>query len=372
MSYSPIYIYIYCTVIGTTRRAESSNNTVRTITEDVETAVATVWERSRRWSFLATTKKRRVHCWRLVALVCSVAGALCQATARCFPQDTRILATQNVLNFVGACLLAVAPYLITSFCGRDKVRDWIRCRAAADDLQSHTYLYRMGVQPYDHPPEKKEDGALHTFLTNMAIISESVQDMNHEYIVTYQNNNTTMNTIDDDTTTLTPPPANLDRESYLHDRIDHQIHHHYIHAATIYATRSRYLHRGMATLSFLAATVGFITGYVPPLKNYVGLSTALTLAATSIGTHIAASGYDSRAETLSTSALHLETLRLGLPHSVHVGSTEWRTFVVQCEQHMASTTRRVGAAANVTTLQRLDSTSHRPNTSPHSRLTKVE
>ena len=48
---------------------------------------------------------------------------------------------KNVLNFVGASLLAVGqPYLVTSICDRDKTRAWIRCRAAADDLQGQTYL----------------------------------------------------------------------------------------------------------------------------------------------------------------------------------------------------------------------------------------
>jgi len=322
-----------------------NGNTAPPKDDEVNSIVQKVWERHRRWSQLASKKKRVIQRARVAALTCSVLGAALQTLS--VPLETWLPMTLNarVPQLIGSGMLALAPWLTTKYCAREMIREWYRSRAVSEDIKAQVFLFRARIEPYNR--EMPPDESLPLLIQEVGTITESAKDMNKHYVMTQEAGSNNNDKKKQKHKYRAPPPS-LDREGYMKYRVEAQKNGFYLRLAKLYSKRSVFLRRLETTFAALAALSGFFTVVastsIKKLSSAAtpigGLGPSLALAATSVATHLSASNYDNQVEDYSASAMELENLQLRLPSSSLTSEEEWTRFVLDCEQVVAATTKR--------------------------------
>jgi len=302
-------------------------NTRKETANDVSCSLAVnaVWKRHRRWSKVASHRKRKVRLARIQNLVFLVSGAGLHTVAM------QIKRYAWAIRLAGGACLAAAPLITHNYLSKEKISEWTRSRAISEGIKREVYTFCAGVAPYDG----NSLIAIQTLVDNVASISESAKDLAIYFAMVEADN--------------VPPPPRLDQYEYIHHRIDKQIEF-YKKSAKLNAQKSVFLKRCKNTLAAGGALIGLLTGSVGGLAVEDGVENtfvrngglwAPTLAGASaaFAAHIHETLYDSKAEEWTASAQHLENLYLRLPQNVKCESEEWSNFVLDSESVIAASTQ---------------------------------
>lgn len=112
----------------------------------IPAALLSAWEQRLRLAVASRTEKATVMRAREWALRLGVLGAVLEAAALSLPAQEQTWS--KVCSFGGAAILALAPFVARAS-GQDRVRTWLRTRAACECLKKEIYSYLTWTPPYD-------------------------------------------------------------------------------------------------------------------------------------------------------------------------------------------------------------------------------
>lgn len=297
-----------------------------------EEVVHSVWTRHRRWSLAADRQRARIKFYQNLHLGCMVTGAFFQTLA------VRYHTSQFgwLVALLGGGCLGAAPLISNTHLSKESKEDWIRCRAISKQIKAQVFQFQAGVPPYDvgNPAQ--------ALVNRVAEISEAAKDLRVFFVMTQADGK--------------KPPPKLDRTGYMEQRVNTQMEGFYEHARNKAKISSR-LKGWQAALAAGSALIGIVSGSAggavasvshgkgsqavfSKVSRSTGLwGVTLATAASAFGSHVASGKYDDQVVERSSAGQRLENLKLRLPKSVQAGSPEWTTFVLQCEEVIASNSK---------------------------------
>ncbi len=293
-------------------------------TLDREQIVESSWRDQGTWSEAASHLKAELTAWRFRAAVAAVVGAFFQTLAAALSGWDEGRWVRAFIALAGAVILAVVPYVVRVKASKDRVKEWVRARSAAEGLKETIYRYLVGAAPFG-PESSPAD-----LIKRRQAIKEKVQDLT---VVA---------------ASIEPPrkerPLTLTPDGYVENRVNEPIERYYRPKGRERALAAERLRTLEFYIGLLAVVMGAMasaavaTG-LPQLAGLGPWVAVVTTAGAAVTAHLAASRYDHEAIIYFGTADRLAALRdewLANPNRLDPPCVA--NFVNECENAISTET----------------------------------
>jgi hypothetical protein len=279
----------------------------------VSSALSTTWNHFRAWDLTAANVRDDLDRWRRWTLILAVVGAVLVTLGQQMGSLTASIGlwaatAGRVINLLGAISIALSAYFAREGLSSEKVQGWTKCRSIAESLKATTYLYRMGVPPFDGIDRDQ------SLIDRRGATEEAVDGIEPSAL---------SETVAVDLSPFSVP-------DYILKRVDDQIGF-YRRRSAEYLKKTRTLRGIVFWLGAVAVLLG-VTSAVKPLVGAWSAVVATVIA--SLSSYVQGQRYQTLAATYESTARRLETLKdkwgAG-PQS----DADRNAFIQSCEDTMA-------------------------------------
>mmetsp|Transcript_12585 Transcript_12585/g.14394 ORF Transcript_12585/g.14394 Transcript_12585/m.14394 type:complete len:424 (+) Transcript_12585:284-1555(+) len=295
----------------------SSSATVDKLAERI---LKSQWDKHRRWSKVASERKKMLEIGRISKLVLISSGAVAQVASTQLPVEYKAFANL----FSGACLGA-GTYIKTNFLTVEKIKKNAACFKTSQAIKAEVYQFRARVGHYGKEPEKAVD------LLRQRCSSISSKTKDHKFL----------NTLPDSH----PAPARLDTmDEYIEKRMDHIIQDFYRKQARSMNKKASIIsncENALLSMAFLASSIPINMipdAFQNAFASFSGWGVAFTAVSTAFANHLAKEKFSDRADDYSRAAEQLEAIKDNWPlKATKAGAPGWENTVIECENIIHAT-----------------------------------
>jgi len=292
----------------------------------VERIVQSQWEKHRRWSLIASERKRMLEIGRISKLVLVSTGAVAQVASTQLPVQYKAFAKV----FGGLCIGA-GTYIKTKVITDEKMKKMVASFKTSQAIKAEVYKFRAQVGPYAYGQLKNKPGeeALNLLRQRCSNFSRNTKD--HKYYSTLPDSK--------------PAPGSLDTiDEYIEKRIDRIVQHFYIKQARIMNKRATICSNCETTLLTLAfLTTSIPTNLIPDVVQNVvtsisGWGVAFTTVSVAFANHLAREKFNDIADEYFRAAEELKDIKDTWPSKATMaGAPGWENKGIESENVIRQT-----------------------------------
>jgi len=294
-----------------------------TVHKHAERILQSQWDKHRRWSKIASERKKMLEIGRITKLVLISTGAVAQVASTQLPVEYKAFA--NI--FSGVCIGA-GTYIKTKFLTDEKIKNMAASFKTSQAIKAEVYQFRARVGHYGKEPDEKVVDLLRQRCSS---ISSKTKDRKF------------LNTLPDSDSH--PAPGSLDTiDEYIEKRMDHIIQDFYLKEARSMNKRASIV----STCETALLSMGFLADSIPinmvpdafqnAVTSYSGWGVAFTTVSVAFANHLAREKFSDIADEYCRAAEQLEDIKDNWPSkATKSGAPGWEKTVIECENIIQAT-----------------------------------